>query len=181
MRPSLTVSAGRLAIATAVVAVPVCIGTLAFASPYSSPSVSASTTTPAPGGSVSVTGTGFRPDSAVSVAIHSKVIVLAEVTADANGDASTSVTVPSSFTRGSSHTISLTGVDSSGATHVDSLAIVLTGANAAAPASSSQSDLPFTGLDVVAESATGAALVGFGAFLVFAARRKKAAQGDAAA
>jgi LPXTG-motif cell wall-anchored protein len=161
----------RLAIGAFVIAAPLTIATAAYATTYSSPSVSASTTTPAPGGSLTVTGTGFMPNSAVVVEIHSAPVVLANLTSDANGDASSSVTVPSSFSAGSSHTITLTGVDPSSASHVDSLSIVLAGS----------SSLPSTGVQVLSESALGAVLVGFGAFLVFVSRRRKAARVEIAA
>lgn len=179
MRPRLVPSIGKLAIAATVVAVPLSVGTLAYAGTYSSPSITASDTTPAPGGSVAVKGTGFRPDSSVTVEIHSVAVVLAQLSADADGDASTTVTVPSTFAAGSSHEITLSGLDPAGASHVDSVPIVLSSATSAS--TSSSSSLPFTGLDVAAAGTTAAGLIGFGSFLVFTSRRKKAAQGDAAA
>lgn len=86
-----------------------------------------STTSPAPGGALTVSGDGFRSGSVVRVVMFSEPVVLGTATADAAGEISIGVEVPSSFESGSEHRIELQGVDSSGAVRVLSRRVSLGG------------------------------------------------------
>lgn len=158
--------AAQLSLAAAIMTAPVAIAATAHAGPYNTSPITSSTSSPAPGGQFQVTASGFKPNSTVQMFVHSTPVLLATVTADANGVASARVQIPSSFTAGSSHQILAEGVDPSGGPLTDTLNITLAGG----------STLPFTGVDALGIGAAGAGLVGFGSFLVFAARRKRAAR-----
>lgn len=158
---------GKIAVAGAIVAVPVTVAAAAHAAPYSTAPATVSDSTPAPGEGVTVTGSGFAPNSSVTVEIHSTVVTLATVTADANGTASAAVTIPTGLAPGSSHSIQLIGVDPTGARQTVIVPIVVAGGS---------SSLPFTGANAVALAATSAGLIGLGSFVTFTGRRKKAAR-----
>lgn len=154
------------AVAAAVVTTPLLVATGADAGPYDRSPVTVSDSQPAPGQAVRISAAGFRPNSKVTVSIRSTPVLLATVTADANGVADTSVQVPASFAPGSKHTFVLAGVDPAGQRVTRTLPVTLAGGSA----------LPFTGVDAVGLTAAGLGLAGFGAFLRFAGRRQRAAR-----
>ena len=67
--------------------------------------------TVAPGGALSVSGTGFVPGERVAVELHSTPVTLSLVTADAAGALNATVTIPAGTEPGE-HSIVLTGLDS---------------------------------------------------------------------
>lgn len=71
----------------------------------------------AQGGSLQVAGGGFAPGSPVNVVVYSSPVKLATVLADASGNISTSVTLPSGLAIGT-HTLQIQGVTSTGAPRV---------------------------------------------------------------
>lgn len=158
--------ATQVGIAAAIMTTPIVVAAAAHAGPYSTSPITTSTSTPPPGGHVQITATGFKPNSSVQIYIPSTPILLATVTADANGVASASVQVPTTFVAGSSHAILAEGTDPSGNPLTDTLSITIAGG----------SSLPFTGVDAIGVSAAGAGRIGFGSFLLFADRRKRAAR-----
>jgi hypothetical protein len=86
-----------------------------------------STTSPAPGGALAVAGDGFAGGSVVRVVMYSEPVVLGTATADAAGEVSIDVKVPSTFEPGAEHRVELQGVDSSGAVRVLSQVVTLAG------------------------------------------------------
>lgn len=162
---------GKLAVAGTIVAAPVGLAVSAQAGPYDVPST-VSNTSPAPGGTLTLTGSGFRPNSAVTIEIHSTVQVLGTATANANGVVSARVTIPAGMLAGTAHTLVITGVDAAGRPRVVSIPVTLAGSVVVNPGPS----LPFTGIDAIAVGATSAGLIGFGSFVVFTNRRRKAAR-----
>ena len=156
---------GLIVVAVVVVLAPVALAVPAHADPYGSPGGTISVADPAPGGSVTVTGSGFKPDSAVTVQILSTPVRLASVTADANGVATVAVTIPAGFAAGASHTIELVGVDSSSAAYTVSIPVTLASAGTALPKTGTT--LVYLGLGVV--------VLALGVFLVVVVRRRRAA------
>jgi hypothetical protein len=156
----------QIAVATAVMVAPMLVAATANAGPYDTSPIKVSTSQPAPGGQVHITASGFKPNSTAKIYIHSNPILLATTTADANGIVDITVTVPTTLAAGTSHEIQAQGVDPAGNPLTDTINITLAGGSA----------LPFTGVDALGAGAAGAGLIGFGAFLVFAARRKRAAR-----
>ena len=77
----------------------------------SSPTGSSSTV--APGKTVTVSGSGYAPGSSVTVVIYSTPQVLTTVVADASGNFTVEVTVPAGLAAGS-HTLVASGVDTNG-------------------------------------------------------------------
>lgn len=71
-------------------------------------SATLSTDRAAPGGSVTIAGDGFAPDEQLDVELRSDPVQLGTTTADANGAASTTVTIPSDTAPGT-HTLALVG------------------------------------------------------------------------
>jgi hypothetical protein len=158
--------AAHAAVAVGVTIAPVIVAATANAGPYDTAPITVSNSQPAPGGQLHVVASGYKPNSDVKIYIHSAPVLLATVKADANGVVDATVQVPSDFPAGSSHSIIAQGVDPSGQAVSNTVKITIGGG----------STLPFTGVDALGVGAAGAGLVGFGSFLVFAARRKRAAR-----
>ena len=85
--------------------------------------VGLSDTTVTGGSDVTVTGSGFAPNSEIQLIIESDPVLLATVTADATGAFSATVTIPPSFS--GDHLIVATGVDPAGSLRVLGTAIVV--------------------------------------------------------
>jgi hypothetical protein len=138
----------------------------AGAQTYGGPTPSLSVGSPAAGGTTIVGGSGFGPNTSVSVTIFSTPVLLATVVADANGSVSQSVQIPSGpgFGPGTSHTIQLSGTSPSGAAMVESLALTLAG--------TSSGGLPLTGHDILPYSVGALALIGVGAAIVVSVKRR---------
>lgn len=133
--------------------------------PPAAPTLTASTGTVAPGGSVTVTGTGFMPGESVAITLHSTPIVLGSAVADAGGRVVATVTIPADIEVGD-HRIELTG-QSSGVT-------VSVPVEVLASSVADTTTLPATGRHTGAEALGGLALVAVGALLVRASRRRAA-------
>lgn len=122
-----------------------------------------STESPAPGGAVAMSGSGFRAGSSVRAVIFSEPVVLGTVKADAAGVADVSVRIPSSFAPGSTHRLELQGVGADGEVHVLSQTVRLAGGDGV---------LAYTGAAVVPVLAVaGLVLVGGGALIAVGRRR----------
>ena len=76
----------------------------------SNPSGTLSTQTAAPGSNVDVSGSGFKPNTDVTITLHSTPVVLATVKANASGTFSATVTIPKDTVLGS-HQIISSGLD----------------------------------------------------------------------
>jgi LPXTG-motif cell wall-anchored protein len=124
--------------------------------------LSLSNMTPSPGGSTAVTSSGWKPNSDVTITLHSTPVVLATVKADATGTVNTTVTIPSSASAGS-HTIELAGTSSTGAPQTMSSPITVQ--------SGGGDPLPRTGAAVAALVLVGIVLFVVGSALSSARKR----------
>lgn len=112
-----------------------------------------STSEPAPGGSVTISGSGFAPGSEVTITIESTPQTLTTVFADADGSFSATVQIPTDLSLGP-HTLQATGVTPDGATLVLSSELTL-----AAPGSEEAEGLPIA-VVVIAVALAGVVLLG---------------------
>ncbi|WP_354637074.1 hypothetical protein [Kitasatospora camelliae] len=134
------------------------------------------------GGSLTVFGCGFAPQSSVSIDVLSQVIHLTTVRADGNGDVEAEVTLPKKVKAGP-HTIRLTGQNPDGTERVQKVAIeVYKDGHGAVPAQPSPGErhtggLAGTGLTgMTVTVAAGALLIGSGSLtlLLVRGRRRRA-------
>jgi hypothetical protein len=127
-----------------------------------------------PGQEVTVSGTGFLPNSTVSLAVYSTPTTLGTVTADAQGAFRREVTIPSSLAAGA-HTLVAAGVDAQGNPRYLTQAItVTTGSGTAAAGTGGTGALAYTGASVALPALGGLAALAVGGGLVVAGRRKRA-------
>lgn len=138
--------------------------------------IAASDTTPCPGGTTTITGTGFEPGSTVTLTLDDTT-ELGTPTVDENGEFAVEVTVPETTATGQ-HTVKATGLGD-GATISATLNVIDCEApppTTAPPAAGG--DLPRTGSDsTMTLLRIGLGLAAFGAVLlaVAAKRRRRAA------
>jgi LPXTG-motif cell wall-anchored protein len=133
---------------------------VAWASYGSDGGISLSNTAPSAGSSVTITSTGWMPNTSVTVTLQP--VVLTTATADATGTVHVTVTIPSNTASGS-HTIELTGTSAAGAPRTVSTPItVSTGGGG---------NLPRTGAAIAALFLVGIALFGVGSALSAARKR----------
>ncbi|WP_084671033.1 LPXTG cell wall anchor domain-containing protein [Sporichthya polymorpha] len=158
---------GAAVLAPAVAAGALLFGaTAATAAPYlDEPVASASDTNPEVGGSVTLNLDGYEPLEQIGVDVHSKVVRVATVRADAQGAATVTVRMPAGFT--CEHYIESTGLTSGLVTRVN---IVIGDPadcrDADAPGEDDGTDLPKTGAAVGGLAAAGAFLTLGGVALV---------------
>jgi LPXTG-motif cell wall-anchored protein len=117
----------------------------------------------AAGKTITVTGTGYAPGSTVTLAIYSTPTVLTTVVADANGAFTVTVTVPAGLAAGK-HTLVAAGVDDLGNARYVNLEVTVTSGGGVRLAN--------TGADVTVPALGGIAVLGLGAGLIVAARRR---------
>ena len=145
------------------------IGTPAFAYGPNGSTLTANTPSAPPGGGLGVQGSGFAPNSLVTLVLHSTPVGLGTVTADANGNFTDTVTIPADTPPGD-HTIIATDPDGDSA----STAIVVSGTvTTTASNSASGSTLAFTGADIAAMTTLGALALAVGGFLVLMGRKRR--------
>jgi hypothetical protein len=125
-----------------------------------------STSSAAPGDTVQETATGFAPGSKVDVRFNGQSV--GTYTADATGAVRFAFKVPN--VAAGSYQVLVRGVDATGAAHLVSLPLTVTGAAAVA---GSGSGLPFTGFELGAASLLGAGLLGAGTVAVVSGRKRK--------
>lgn len=82
------------------------------------------TTTPTAGQSITITGDGFAPNTALVVELHSTAVVLAHTTTDGAGHYSVVVTIPLDAAPGA-HEIVVSGLDVDGEVRTSSIAITV--------------------------------------------------------
>jgi LPXTG-motif cell wall-anchored protein len=146
----------------------------------SHPDATASPASVAPGGKVVVSGDGFLPHEQVKGTLHSTPVALGTETADANGKATFSITVPADLAPGA-HSVELVG-DTSGVEVTAAITVTgaagTTGTTVAATnaegTASSAGELPRTGSSEPAVA--GLALLAAGIGLVLATRRRAVAK-----
>lgn len=119
------------------------------------------------GSTVRITGSGYAPNSTVTLIIYSTPQVLATTVADGDGNIDVTVTVPDGLAAGD-HTLVAAGVDAAGNAHYLTLPITVSTGTADA-------QLPDTGASVALPAIGGLSALAFGGGLLFAARRRGAA------
>ena len=87
--------------------------------------VAVSDTTPEPGDTITVQGSGFDPGSEVKITIESDPVLLATATASTSGSFSADITLPASFT--GTHTLKATGIAPDGSVRVLATQITIAG------------------------------------------------------
>ncbi|MCW2705827.1 MAG: exported protein of unknown function [Blastococcus sp.] len=121
--------------------------------------------TVAAGKTMTISGSGYAPNSTVTLAIYSTPQVLTTVVTDASGNFTATVTVPAGLAAGS-HTLVASGVDNSGNVRYVNLAVTVSAAGTAT--------LAYTGADVVLPAIGGLVAVVVGGGLIVASRRRSA-------
>lgn len=159
------------------------IASVAFASsanaaPYTNaPSIAVSTTSPAEGSTITVTGTDFDANSTVNLTLYSQPYALGSVTTDSSGAFAASVTLPNGVT--GSHTIVGQGPSSSASVSIEIYSNSqgsgnASGNNAAGNnGSGSSGGLASTGFAVAGIGVVGLALLIGGSVLLLSGRRRK--------
>lgn len=122
-----------------------------------------SSSTVVPGGAVTVYVNGFKPDSTVTITLESDPVLLATVTAAANGVVETTVTIPSDTPPGT-HTLVVRGVDRDDVAKVVSFPITVGDGGGSG-------GLPSTGGNIGLGLGVAAIAVGIGAMLLSSTRR----------
>jgi LPXTG-motif cell wall-anchored protein len=135
--------------------------------------VAVSSSTVAPGASLTVTGTGWLPASSVSVWIESEPVLLKSgVAVDGSGEFTTTVTVPTDIEPGP-HTIFATGTTADGEVGAaGSASITVTGSTTDGEESQSGGNLADTGSNVLPIGVLGGVLLATGIGTVVLFRRR---------
>ena len=139
----------------------------------SAPTVS--DTSVAPGGSITFKGGGFAPNSVVTITLHSTPVELGTTNADAQGNFSVQVVIPSDTEPGA-HTLEAAGVDPNGNPLTVSQAITVASNAEVAGQTQTSGALPFTGSDVGRYVGLGLGLVAIGGAAVWGTRRAAASR-----
>jgi titin len=116
------------------------------------------------GQQVKLHGTGYQPNSLVSVLVYSTPQVLTTVMTDASGSFDVTVTVPAGLPNGH-HTLVAAGVDPSGQTRYMNLPITVTAGEA---------ELAYTGASIVGPGVAGLLALVVGTGLLIVSRRRRA-------
>jgi titin len=142
-------------------------------------SAPAGATTPEPGETITVSGTGFAPNSRVDLVIYSSPQSLGTATTEEDGSFSKAVVIPSNLS--GSHTVTSFGVDSDGDPRILALGITLAAVTQAdadddsadADGADSAGGLAVTGAPTVTLLLTGVLLVAAGVSTRMAGRRRR--------
>lgn len=130
--------------------------------PTTCPTLAVSTTKPAVGETITVTGRNFDAHASVTVVMHSRTYVLAKVRTDASGSFSTGVTMPAGLT--GHHIIQATGAQS--ACPADPIEIVITGTTTASAGTGGPGGgTALTGVDILGLLVAALAMIGAGVLL----------------
>lgn len=145
----------------------------ANAAPYTNaPSIAVSTTSPAEGSTITVTGTDFDANSTVNLTLYSQPYALGSVTTDSSGAFAASVTLPNGVT--GSHTIVAQGPSSSASVSIEIYSKSQgSGYAAGNNGSGSSGGLASTGFAVAGIGVVGLALLIGGSVLLLSGRRRK--------
>jgi hypothetical protein len=131
--------------------------------------IAVSTTTPHPGQQITVTGSGYQADESITLELHSATVVLAQVSTDANGSFSTSVTIPADTSAGSHLLVAVGGTSSC---PVDPITLTIQGGAGVEPGSTGR--LPaFTGVAIASALLIAAGLLAVGLVAARAGRRRR--------
>jgi hypothetical protein len=127
-----------------------------------------STSTVAPGGSVTVYANGFQPGSTATITLESDPVLLATTTAGSDGVVNETVTIPADTPAGQ-HEIVVSGVGRDGEPKQVRFPITITGTAAAGSGGS----LVATGTDIGLALIIGTIAAGIGVVLLSTARRRQ--------
>ncbi|TAM91032.1 MAG: hypothetical protein EPN43_04870 [Jatrophihabitans sp.] len=145
------------------------VATTAGAAPYTNQmTVGVSNSSPSPGQSITVSGTGATPNGQVSIDFHSTVVHLATVTANVDGAYTATVTIPTG--QCGAHTIVATDVTTG---NTASTAVTLP-ACTASTGTGTGGGLSATGVAVAGIGAVGVALLLGGGLMLLLGRRRRA-------
>jgi hypothetical protein len=158
---------GKLAFISAFAVLSLAFATPAFAYGPNAPTVSSSSNSVAPGGTLTVSGNNFTPGTTVTIDLHSTPVLLATTTASGSGQFSVAVMIPSNTVPGT-HTIIATDPNGDSA----STEIVVTGT---VPVATTSPGLAFTGADIAALTGVGAIAMALGGMLILTGRRRRRA------
>jgi hypothetical protein len=122
------------------------------------------------GQKITISGTGYAPDTLVTILIYSTPQVLTSVWTDSDGAFTVEVTIPVGLAAGQ-HTLVAAGVDPNGVMRYMTLPVTVTEATAV---------LAYTGADIAAPAFGGLAALAVGGGLLFAGRRRPVAVAAAA-
>ena len=126
-----------------------------------------------PGQTLAIAAGGFQPGSEVKIEVHSTVVTLTTMSADADGNISATVTLPSSLEVGA-HTLSLVGTTGTVSFEFRIVSAPGSASGGSGVGSSGGGDLANTGVDVISGVLIGILLVATGALaLVLSARRRR--------
>ncbi|MPQ99773.1 LPXTG cell wall anchor domain-containing protein [Modestobacter sp. I12A-02628] len=123
-----------------------------------------------PGQALTVVGTGFLPFSTATIVIYSTPIVLGDVVTDAQGNFSTTVTVPKTLEAGT-HSLVASGIAPDGTSRFLRMDVVMESAEQA-PAAGDGPALADTGASTVVPALLGVGLLAGGAGLLVVSRRR---------
>jgi hypothetical protein len=135
--------------------------------PPSCPLLTVSTTNPFPGQTITIAGTNFNPNVAVTIELDTNV-ALAHVNADASGAFSTDVKLPSDLV--GNHVISATGTNL-GNCPVDPIQITVQ-SNTLPSSSSNGGGLASTGVDILTGLVIALGLIAAGVFATRTGRQR---------
>jgi hypothetical protein len=136
--------------------------------PSTCPQLGVSTTTPFAGQQITVTGSGFAAGQSITLVLRSDVVVLAHVTADANGNFSVQVRIPADAE--GAHVIAVQ--EDTSDCPVDPIQIRVQG-HGTEGVTTPGGGLAFTGFDAFAAIAIALALIGAGVLLSRGGRRRR--------
>jgi LPXTG-motif cell wall-anchored protein len=122
------------------------------------------------GNTITVSGTRFRPDTDVTVVLHSDPVTLGIAHTDADGNFTATFTIPPGVPAGD-HTLIFTGVDAAGNPITVTQAVTLTTGTMPVIRTGT---LPVTGIDAFSMALAAAGLVLAGAVALAASRRQVA-------
>jgi Bacterial Ig domain len=155
-----------LAVATVLVSI-FAAGSAGAYPPGTAPTLSLSSSTVGPGGSVTSSGNNFVPGSSVTVTLDNGT-TLATLTADANGAFSASITIPAGTAAGD-HT--LTATDATGESATAALTVTAAGAGGGAGGGGG-GGLANTGVAIASIGGVGLLLLIGGGLMLLAGRRR---------
>jgi hypothetical protein len=143
--------------------------------PTTCATLSVSTTHPAPGAKITVTGSNFLANTKVKLVLHSKTYFLVAVTTDANGDFSVQVQLPAGVSPGHHRIIAkggANGVKNCPADPFQTLSIQGSAQSPTPTSTGSSGPTAFTGVDIAALLGAAALLVAAGVLFARSGRRR---------
>ena len=135
--------------------------------------VTASTSTPTAGGSITLTAKGFGPETTVQFSVESTPQALGSAVANSSGVATLTTTLPANLSAGA-HTIRAVGTDPSGAplNVTTTITVAAAGATTTTTAAASPTGLAATGSSSAGLVRIGVVIAVLGGLLLLAGKRQ---------